>query len=384
MIRCNSAHPRRRRLTQLQPSRRRAGVVVLTAVTIPILLGFAALAVDIGVAINVRTELQRTADSSALAGVQELFVLGDESDAVRARESASQYAQFNPVLDDRAVSFDPATEIEIGQARLNDEGTGYVFTPDAVPPDAVRVTVHHELDFVFAQMLGFVASDITASAVAMLSQPSTADIVPAALRAPGFGPVDPDIAEANPGKDGPSEPDNGEFFEIGEEVTLFTFGNGPRSPVHLVLDIESNGVSDIDNVLEGEDPPYTMTIGEEFDVWGEGTGNGGFGGKLENRLEDSDPSNNTIIVPIVATLDDTRNDDGELVGPVSVVDFVAVTLTEVREVEIPKPNDPDSTMTIRILVGVIVRINAGTGSGAGTTAGNFSAGSIITSPQLVF
>ena len=70
-------------------------------------------------------------------------------------------------------------------------------------------------------------------------------------------------------------------------------------------------------------------------------------------------ANDTIIVPILATLPGSRNADGQLVGDLEVVDFAAVRLDAVIEVDIPdpnKPDDPTKTITIRLLVGTIVEV----------------------------
>ena len=47
---------------------RRAVVAVQVAVLFSVLVGFAALVIDVGAMYNVRADLQRTADASALAG----------------------------------------------------------------------------------------------------------------------------------------------------------------------------------------------------------------------------------------------------------------------------------------------------------------------------
>jgi len=52
---------------------RRGNIIALTAISTTMLLGFTALAVDVGIMYNARTELQRTADAAALAGVTQLL-----------------------------------------------------------------------------------------------------------------------------------------------------------------------------------------------------------------------------------------------------------------------------------------------------------------------
>ncbi len=75
--------------------------------------------------------------------------------------------------------------------------------------------------------------------------------------------------------------------------------------------------------------------------------------------------------------------DGDLAGKVRIVDFIAVTLTEIREVEIPVPDDPNRTMTISVMYGDVVELFSGSGSGFDTTSGQYTLGSVRTAPQLL-
>lgn len=374
-------------------SRRRAAAAVVVVLMIPVLLGFAALTVDVGVMYSTRADLQRSADAGALAAASAYSRLTAASAADRlaaSRATGLGFVETNKVLGS-AVTLDTATDILFGKATFNASGTELTFTPGESDPNAVRITVRKTsdspngpLDLFFAGIFGVRHTDVSASAMAGFFPPKFANVVPLSLRAPSFGPVDPEISGANPGKDGPSDPANGESFQIGEEVTVFTFGKGPRSPVHLVLDMPtSNGVSDIDAVLEGTQPGIPMAIGDEFHVFNEGTGNGGFGGKVENRLEDTDPDNDIIVVPILETLPTSRNADGELSGKVRVVDFATIRLIEVREVEVPKPSDPTHLMTIRILVGVVIESVGGIGHDPGGSSGQFTEGSLVGSSMLI-
>jgi hypothetical protein len=171
---------------------------------------------------------------------------------------------------------------------------------------------------------------------------------------------------------------------------VFIFGNGPRQPVHLVIDItENSGVAELNRLLAteeslgGEREPADVSIGDEYYVWNEGTGNANFGEKLETRITDYDPYNDTIVMPIIETIEDSRDDDGDLVGKVRIVDFVAVTLTEIRDVEVPVPDNPGRTMTISVMYGNVVELFSGSGNGFDTTSGQYTVGSIRTAPQLI-
>lgn len=373
---------------------RRGISIVAVIVAAPLMVGMAALVVDVGFMNSVQMDLRRTADAASLAGVGQLARSLEEE----AESDDDDDEQENHVVSEAQWFADlnmPSQGIVLADTdiiRGNWNPDTRSFTPLGAPQNAVQVTARrahanaNPISMYFAKFLGINKSDLSASAVAFAPPPQSADVVPVALPVPGFGPVDPDIVENNPGKSGPSEPLDGNKFQIGEEVALFIFGKGKQSPVHLVLDIpDSQGVSDIDKILSGEQDPVPISIGDQMPVVGEGSGNGGFGGKLEDRMTDGNPDNDTVILPIIDTLPDSRNGDGELSGDIEVVDFVAVTLTEIREfdVTVPNPGGGSDTTTIRVLFGDITRRAAGSGDGTGTTGGEFSAGSVLSIPLLV-
>lgn len=76
-------------------SNQRGATLALVAVSMVALLGFAALAVDVGNLLNIRTESQRTADASALAGAGHLLI--DPDDSVGAVNEAMAFAARNSV-----------------------------------------------------------------------------------------------------------------------------------------------------------------------------------------------------------------------------------------------------------------------------------------------
>ena len=74
-----------------QFSRDRCGVVaVMTAVSLPVFVGFSALAIDLSYAYLIRNQLQITADSSALAGVSQV-----QLDEATVKAEAMEFAQLN-------------------------------------------------------------------------------------------------------------------------------------------------------------------------------------------------------------------------------------------------------------------------------------------------
>ncbi len=77
-------------------SRRRGAIVVLTAFLMILMVAFLAFSIDLGYVATVRTELQRSVDAAALAGVRELAYGVDA-----AQEAAVEYLARNPVGRDR-------------------------------------------------------------------------------------------------------------------------------------------------------------------------------------------------------------------------------------------------------------------------------------------
>jgi len=111
-------------------SRRRGAVVVYMAVTLLVLIGFAALAVDIGMLYSVQAEMQRSADAAALAAAREL----QHDDRVKggdalltleqnARAMASALAAANPALE-TPLFVHGDEDVEVGNWDFNDHFDG--------------------------------------------------------------------------------------------------------------------------------------------------------------------------------------------------------------------------------------------------------------------
>ena len=114
----------------------RRGHAAITALALAALIGFGALAVDIGVVRVARTQLQTSLDAAALSGATELDGTAEGIDAAEAR--VLEYAAYNQVLR-HGVEIDP-TDIEIGTW---DAGAGsfavWAGGEDPLPVNAVRV-----------------------------------------------------------------------------------------------------------------------------------------------------------------------------------------------------------------------------------------------------
>ncbi len=323
-------------------------VLVILGVSLGVIAGVGGLAIDMSYAYVLRGQLQRTADAAALAGVSQL------PDETAARTEALQYADQNMASADHGTVL-ASSDVVAG----NWDGGTRTFTPAGTPVNALRVIAKRSQDngnaapTFFARILGFDSVDIVTSAVSARLPVSQADGMPLAVRAPGFGDLSPDIPE----KPGPSEPANGSEFEIGEEITLFYFGKGSGSPVHLVLDVEAAGCScDIKNIFSGEEPPFSMQFGDQYTVVGHGTGGGGMGNGLAARLDlATDHPDRTIIVPVADLTANSRNASGDLTGDIEIVDFLAVHLDEIIEEDVPDPSDPGNTISVRRVEGTILQ-----------------------------
>ena len=89
----------------------RGAVLILVAGTMFVLLGFAALAVDVGFLMNARTEAQRTADAMALAAAS-AFIDDMPNAETLGASRALDYAAKNQVQGVTA-SFNPDTDMQI-------------------------------------------------------------------------------------------------------------------------------------------------------------------------------------------------------------------------------------------------------------------------------
>jgi len=158
-------------------SRRRGAAAVLTLVAFAALIGFAALAIDVGMLCGVQTELQRTADAAALAGAAKLLDpsrLSGTADATEAIEAArlavQQVAGRNQVLNSSPTV--NVGDITVGYLSNPNDLTQPIATDDPSLFNTVRVRVRRDaiangpVRLWFAQLLGFRTTDLSASAAA--------------------------------------------------------------------------------------------------------------------------------------------------------------------------------------------------------------------------
>ncbi len=169
--------------------RRRAIIAVQVGVMMVVLLGLAALTVDLGALFNARADLQRTADAAALAGASayvtddmmriRMGTGGSESAAYvtgLAAARVSEFASMNPTLGLGTTVIAPG---DIYTGWINIDSTTESIQTGVAPVDltAVRVIVRREaggdesanapVQFFFAPILGKLAGETSASAVAV-------------------------------------------------------------------------------------------------------------------------------------------------------------------------------------------------------------------------
>lgn len=130
-------------------SREKGQVLVLFALAVVALLGFAALGIDVGYMYSVRHELQRSADAGALAGASAFFDGDWASPGIRA------------VADTRARDF--ASRDAVSLTPLNPGSEVSVSYP---AQDRIRVDTQRTVNLFFARVLGRQNQNITAFATA--------------------------------------------------------------------------------------------------------------------------------------------------------------------------------------------------------------------------
>lgn len=153
---------------------RRGAAVVQVAVALPLLLGCVALSLDVGIIYSARTQLQRTADASALAAAKALGEWTEGNALEEARLSAAEFAVLNHV-NGQATGL-AASDVVFGRAVQDDKTRKFSFTETEVNPNAVRVHVRRTADspsggitLYFANLFGIKMSDVGAKATAVLT-----------------------------------------------------------------------------------------------------------------------------------------------------------------------------------------------------------------------
>ncbi|MBK8270942.1 MAG: hypothetical protein IPK83_22600, partial [Planctomycetes bacterium] len=148
---------------------RRGAVVVWTAISAVTMIGFAALAIDVGYMYAVRGELQRTADAAAMAAASQLTIGNTPADRRANALVTAQLLSAKNESDRRPVEI-TVNDVAFGSYTHSLSTGKYTFVPDnSGSPSAVRVTARRpDVGLLFSRIFGFTTTDISARATAVL------------------------------------------------------------------------------------------------------------------------------------------------------------------------------------------------------------------------
>lgn len=140
--------------------RNKGQVLVFVALAIFVLLGFAALAIDLGYMWSVRHELQRSADAGALAGASAFRQYGKDSTDITL--NADDTITRN-VAEARALDYATRDNVTTSRLTTPEVSVSFPTTPNLM---RVRVDVQRTVPTFFARVLGRDNQAITAFAIA--------------------------------------------------------------------------------------------------------------------------------------------------------------------------------------------------------------------------
>lgn len=153
---------------------RRGAIAALSAVVMVVMLGFVALAVDVGAIMHCRTQLQSAADGAAYAAAQSL---GPNSSVFSVNSAAREVAMMNAYGANANASGTLLADSDVVIGKW--DKTARILTPDTPAyANAVQVTVRRSasngsaLPLLFAPVLGSNTADISATATAYLKSSS--------------------------------------------------------------------------------------------------------------------------------------------------------------------------------------------------------------------
>ncbi len=148
--------------------RRRPGhIIVLTALSLVILVAFAALAIDVGYILQVQGQLQNAADAAALAGAS-----GLSKSPGHARQRAVALSGLNDAAG-QSVQLVAGSDVEIGTWNSNTATFSKSSAEEEKNANAVRVTTRRiasrgtQLRLFLGPILGTNGADVDAIAIAM-------------------------------------------------------------------------------------------------------------------------------------------------------------------------------------------------------------------------
>jgi hypothetical protein len=183
-------------------------VLVFFAISIVVLLGFAALGIDVGYMYSVRHDLQRCADAGALAGASRF---------INAPGETGTWADAAVQAEATTRAIDYASRDNVVQTKLDpSNGNDNVIVTFDQGPDRIKVQTERTVPLFFAKLFLGATKRITAFAVAEAASISenTTCLAPFGVPLPWTetttDPTDPDYWKFNNGQDTVNWPDTGD------------------------------------------------------------------------------------------------------------------------------------------------------------------------------
>jgi len=360
--------------------KRRGSVVV----TMPVILGglifVAAIMVDIGSFYVNKSQMQNAADAAAIAAAMKIGNDRSAASLETAKAYASDFANRNQVGRGDVLVAD-----DISMGIWDYSGGGFSPGADVNNANSFQITVRRGgaasdgLGSYFSRCFGLNDFEAVAKSTVVMSGASAAVGVPLALRAPGFGAINPMLTQTNPNFDGPCCPDDNVEFAVGDTVVLMATGD-TKVTSHLALKFRNR--DNTYKLLDGSSDGIIMRVGDEVAVHDMGIKSRNFRWKLEQRtlLSPDDPKR-CIVVPVVELLSDSKNGAGKINKNVRICDFVCVYVWKKMQYRVTNPTNSKKQLTQTVILGQIRNRRAATIGGGQTPSG--AGGKSVTSAALV-
>src|SRR4051812_23873180 len=335
---------------------RRGAITVLSAILAIVFVAMVAFSVDIGYVLSAKEELQRSADSSALAACWEYgqrLAKGSSASASAgyARTTAAQYASLNqvthqPMSLDTNSSNSPAGDVVFGYIAdfKNPQSAFLTNSPNGYNSVKVRLrknsTINGQVPFFFARVFGLTGQTLSEEATAGLlldikgfktpSDGSNLNILPYVLDLQTWN----DLI-ANSGTDSYRWNPQTKKVEAGSdglvEVNLFPQGTGsPGNRGTVDIGNSNNSTADIARqILHGISPSDMAALGGklQFDATGKLPLNGDTGISAGVKDEMASIMGQPRIIPIFSTVSGNGNNANYTIVKWQGIRIVNVNLT---------------------------------------------------------
>jgi Flp pilus assembly protein TadG len=319
-----------------QREARQGTITILAALMSIVLVGMVAFCVDIGYVLSAKEDLQRSADSAALAACWEFgsrLAKGTTTTAAAgyARTTAAQYASLNrvtgsPVLLNTNTSNSPDGDVVLGYISDFKNPQSAFQTDGANGYNAVQITLHKDstengkVPFFFARVFGMTGQQLHSVAVAGLVRDVKGFKIPGGGGNLAILPYALDLQTwnslvANSGTDNYSYNPTTHAVQAGSdglvEVNLFPQGTGsPGNRGTVDIGSSNNSTADIARqIVYGISPSDLTALGKplEFDATGKLTLNGDTGISAGVKDELASIKGQPRVIPIFSTVSGNGN-----------------------------------------------------------------------------